>query len=363
MATFAERETTILSSVLDAVGCTPCIRLNRMPEWLGFPQYEWVAKCEFMNPGGSVKDRIGREMVLAAEADGTLSPGDTIVEPTSGNTGIGLAMASAARGYRCVITMPNKMSAEKQRALCALGAQVMRTPTEAAFDAPESHISLAYRLRDDDAEKRTKVLDQYRNPHNPLAHERGTGPEIVKQCGGKVDLLVATAGTGGTVTGIARALKAAIPTARVVGVDPEGSILAGPGPIGTYDVEGIGYDFIPDVLDRSVVDVWARTKDPESFAAARAIIALEGLLVGGSSGAVLAGAVNALRAMDPPLPAGSRIVVVLPDGIRNYMSKFADDAWLAARHYPVPAPTHPILPDPREAPAPAAAAEAKPADK
>src|SRR5690606_5273770 len=228
------------------------------------------AKCEFMNPGGSVKDRIGKRMVENAQKSGRIKPGDTLIEPTSGNTGIGMALAAAVYGYRMIITMAEKNSREKQAVLGALGAEIIRTPTEAAWDAPESHIGVARQLQK--ILPNAHVLDQYSNEDNPLAHYEGTGKEILEQTGGKLDICVLTAGTGGTLTGVARRLKENLPNVKIVGVDPVGSILAGPEPIGSYKVEGIGYDFIPDVLDRSLVDEWVKTEDRESFVMARRLI-------------------------------------------------------------------------------------------
>ena len=309
----------ILDSILDAVGETPMVRLNAVTQGLAC---EVVAKCEYMNPGGSVKDRIGVRMLLDAEKSGRIKPGDTLIEPTSGNTGIGLALAAAARGYRVIITMPEKMSQEKQVVLEALGAEIIRTPTEAAWDAPESHIGVARRLHE--VIPNSHILDQYGNPSNYLAHEEGTGVEIVAQTGGRFDAVVMTAGTGGTLTGVARAVKRAVPTAQIIGVDPEGSILAGPGEIKSYKVEGIGYDFIPDVLDRTLVDRWIKSNDKDSFRVARQLIRQEGLLVGGSSGAAVWAALQVAR----ELGAGKRVVVILPDSIRNYLTKFVDDRWM-----------------------------------
>ncbi len=309
----------ILDSICDAVGETPMVRLSRIGR--GLP-CELVAKCEFMNPGGSVKDRIGVRMLLDAERSGRIKPGDTLIEPTSGNTGIGMALAAAVHGYRMIITMPEKMSQEKQVVLEALGAEIIRTPTEAAWDSPESHIGVARRLRE--VIPNAHILDQYANPSNPLAHEEGTAAEIIAQCDGKLDAVVMTAGTGGTVTGVARAIKRAVPAAKIIGVDPEGSILAGPGEIKSYKVEGIGYDFIPDVLDRSLVDRWIKTNDRDSFRVARQLIRQEGLLVGGSSGSAVWAAIQVAREMS----AGQRVVVILPDSIRNYLSKFVSDAWM-----------------------------------
>ncbi len=309
----------ILDSILDAVGETPMVKLNAVTAGLAC---EVVAKCEFMNPGGSIKDRIGVRMLLDAEKSGRIKPGDTLIEPTSGNTGIGMALAAAARGYRMIITMPEKMSQEKQVVLEALGAEIIRTPTEAAWDAPESHIGVARRLRE--VIPNSHVLDQYANPSNPLAHEEGTGLEIIAQTGGKFDAVVMTAGTGGTITGVARVIKREVPNAQIIGVDPEGSILAGPGEIKSYKVEGIGYDFIPDVLDRTLVDRWIKSNDKDSFRVARQLIRQEGLLVGGSSGSAVWAALQVAR----ELGAGKRVVVILPDSIRNYLSKFVDDRWM-----------------------------------
>ena len=309
----------ILDSILDGVGETPMVRLNAVTQGLAC---EVVAKCEFMNPGGSVKDRIGVRMLLDAEKSGRIKPGDTLIEPTSGNTGIGLALAAAVRGYRVIITMPEKMSQEKQVVLEALGAEIIRTPTEAAWDSPESHIGVAKRLRE--VIPNSHILDQYANPSNPLAHEEGTGREIIDQCGGKIDAIVMTAGTGGTISGVARVIKREIPTCVVVGVDPEGSILAGPAEIKSYKVEGIGYDFIPDALDRQLVDRWIKSNDRDSFRVARQLIRQKGLLVGGSSGSAAWAAMQVAREMKP----GQRVVVLLPDSIRNYLSKFVDDKWM-----------------------------------
>lgn len=309
----------IVDSVVDAVGMTPMVRLARIGRDL---PSELLGKLEFMNPGGSVKDRIGVRMLLQAEQSGRIKPGDTLIEPTSGNTGIGLAMAAAVRGYRMIITMPEKMSREKQVVLEALGAEIIRTPTEAAWDAPDSHIGVARRLRE--VLPNAHILDQYANPDNPLAHEEGTAAEILEQCGGKVDAVVMTAGTGGTITGVARGIKKVLPKCLIVGVDPEGSILAGPGEIRSYKVEGIGYDFIPDVLDVKLVDRWIKSNDRDSFRVARQLIRQEGLLCGGSAGAAVWGAMQVAR----DLPPGSRVVTILADSIRNYLSKFVDNGWM-----------------------------------
>jgi len=310
---------TTLPSVLEAVGNTPMVHLSRIGA--GLPG-QIFGKLEFLNPGGSVKDRIGVRMLLEAEKRGEIKPGDTLIEPTSGNTGIGMAMAAAVRGYRMIITMPEKMSREKQVVLEALGAEIIRTPTEAAFDAPDSHISVAKRLQE--VIPNAHILDQYGNPDNPLAHALGTGKEILEQMDGRIDAVVAGAGTGGTITGIAQTVKAALPNCQIIGVDPVGSLLAGPSEIGSYKVEGIGYDFIPDVLDRTLVDRWIKSEDGPSFRVARQLIRKEGLLVGGSSGTAVWAALQVAKEM----PEGSRIVVILPDSVRNYMTKFVDDTWM-----------------------------------
>jgi cystathionine beta-synthase len=305
-------------SILQAIGNTPMVRLNTIGRSTGC---ELLAKCEFLNAGGSVKDRIGKQMVEHAEATGRIQPGDTLIEPTSGNTGIGMALAAAVKGYRMIITMPEKMSREKQVVLEALGAEIIRTPTEAAFDAPESHIGVAKQMRE--IIPNSHILDQYSNPDNPDAHYEGTAGEILEQTDGKIDIFVATAGTGGTITGIARRLKESIPDIHIVGVDPIGSILAGPAEVGSYKVEGIGYDFIPDVLDRSLVDEWIKSDDHDSFLMARRLIRQEGLLVGGSAGAAV-WAANEIAQRE----GGKRIVTILPDSVRNYLTKFVDDRWM-----------------------------------
>jgi cystathionine beta-synthase len=309
----------IHDSILETIGNTPMVRLRKVGRDTGC---EFLAKCEFLNAGGSVKDRIGRRMLEEAQRKGRIKPGDTLIEPTSGNTGIGLALAAAIHGYRMIITMPEKMSREKQVVLEALGAEIIRTPTEAAWDSPQSHIGVARQLQK--ILPNAHILDQYGNPDNPAAHYEGTGQEIVDQTDGKLDYCVMTAGTGGTITGVARKLKERVPGVKIVGVDPVGSILAGPGPIHSYKVEGIGYDFIPDVLERGLVDEWVKTEDRPSFLMARRLIRQEGLLCGGSSGS----AVWAAREVAKRVGPGKRFVILLPDSVRNYMTKFLDDRWM-----------------------------------
>jgi len=312
------------NSILETIGRTPLVRLNRVGSNL--PCNMW-AKCEFMNPGGSVKDRIGYNMVLEAEKSGRIKKGDTLIEPTSGNTGIGLALAGAVRGYRIIITMPQKMSREKQVVLEALGAEIIRTPTEAAWDSPESHIGVAKKIQRETPN--SHILDQYSNPANPDAHYKFTGQEILDDLDNKVDMIVIGAGTGGTITGVARKLKEANPNCIVVGADPVGSILAGGDHVASYKVEGIGYDFVPDVLDRSLVDLWVKTNDQESFTIARRLIREEGLLCGGSCGSAMVAALEAATR----LKAGQNCVVLLSDGVRNYMSKFIDDRWMRENEF------------------------------
>ncbi|XP_037686931.1 cystathionine beta-synthase isoform X2 [Choloepus didactylus] len=321
----------ILPDILKKIGDTPMVRINKIGRNFGL-KCELLGKCEFFNAGGSVKDRISLRMVEDAERDGTLKPGDTIIEPTSGNTGIGLALAAAVKGYRCIIVMPEKMSLEKVDVLRALGAEIVRTPTNARFDSPESHVGVAWRLKNEIPN--SHILDQYRNASNPLAHYDATAEEILQQCDGKLDMLVASAGTGGTITGIARKLKEKCPGCKIIGVDPEGSILAEPEELNqteqtAYEVEGIGYDFIPTVLDRKVVDKWFKSNDEESFAFARMLIAQEGLLCGGSAGSAMSVAVKAAR----ELREGQRCVVILPDSVRNYMSKFLSDRWMLQKGF------------------------------
>ncbi|KAI8809653.1 tryptophan synthase beta subunit-like PLP-dependent enzyme [Cladochytrium replicatum] len=317
----------ILDNILEHIGGTPCVRLNRIPESMGI-ECEVVVKCEYFNAGGSVKDRIGKRMVEEAEKAGTIKPGvSTLIEPTSGNTGIGLALAGAVKGYRTIITLPEKMSKEKVDVLKALGAEIIRTPTEAAWDSPDSHIGVAKRLNKEIPN--SLIPDQYSNIYNPLAHYEGTAEEIIAQCGGKIDMFVAGAGTGGTIAGTAKKLKEKIPGIKVVGVDPNGSILAHPDALNkegvhSYQVEGIGYDFVPQVLERQYVDEWVKTDDKEAFIMARRLIREEGLLVGGSSGTALVGALKAARS----LKKGQRCVVILPDSVRNYMTKFLNDDWM-----------------------------------
>ena len=310
----------LYQDILETVGNTPLVCLQKFGRDLSCRLY---AKCEFMNPGGSVKDRIALRMIEEAEKTGKIQPGDTLIEPSSGNTGIGLAMAAAVKGYQIIITLPEKMSQEKQVMLEALGAKIVRTPTEAAWDAPESHIGVARKLEKE--LPNAHILDQYINPNNPLAHYYGTAQEIIDDLKGQVDMVVMGAGTGGTITGVAKRLKEHNPECVIVGADPVGSILANEeDAVGQYIVEGIGYDFIPDVLDRTLIDRWVKTEDKSSFQLARRLIVEEGLMCGGSSGSALYATLDQAT----QLPEGTNCVVILPDGVRNYMTKFLDQNWM-----------------------------------
>ena len=317
----------LCDSILDSIGKTPLVELHRTGKDL---PCRLLGKCEFMNAGGSVKDRIALQMVCAAEREGRIKPGDTLIEASSGNMGIGLALVGAVRGYHVIVTMPEKMSREKQVILEALGAEIIRTPTEEPSASPNSHIGVAKKLAAERAD--AHILDQYSNPNNPLAHYEHTAEEILNDLDGQVDMVVSGAGTGGTVSGIARRVKEACPQAIVVGVDPVGSILGGGTEITPYHVEGIGYDFVPQVLDRQHIDAWEKTTDAEAFARAAQLIRHEGLLVGGSSGSAMAAALR----QAPRLHAGQNCVVILPDGVRNYLSKFLAADWLQTHGFAAP---------------------------
>ena len=308
----------VLDNILGAVGKTPIVKINRIGSDL---DCELFAKCEFFNSGGSVKDRIGLNMIEKAEAEGRIKPGDTLIEPTSGNTGIGMALTAAVKGYRMIITMPQKMSHEKAVVLEALGAEVVRTPTEAAWDDPESHIGVAKKLNNEIPN--SHILDQYENQANPNAHYKNTAEEIINDLP-DVDMIVSSVGTGGTITGIAKRMKEYNPKIIMVGVDPHGSILGGGDEVYPYQVEGIGYDFFPDVLDNSLVDQYIKTADKESFLMAKRLIKEEGLLCGGSCGAAMYGAIQAAKSLDK----NQKCLVILPDSIRNYLTKFVDDNWM-----------------------------------
>ncbi len=314
----------ILENILGAIGKTPIVKFNRIGVELECDLY---GKCEFLNAGGSVKDRIGLNMVEKAEAEGRIKPGDTLIEPTSGNTGIGMALVAAVKGYRMIITMPEKMSKEKEVVLKALGAEIVRTPTEAAWDAPESHIGVAKKMQTEIPN--SHILDQYANPANPDAHYENTAGEILDDFDDSLKMVVAGVGTGGTITGMAKRLKEERPGITIIGVDPFGSILGGGDEVFPYHVEGIGYDFFPDVLDNDLIDEYIKLPDPESFQMARRIIKEEGLLIGGSSG----GAVWAALQVATRLKKGDKCLVILPDSIRNYLTKFVDDEWMEEHEF------------------------------
>ena len=319
----------VFDSILGAMGNTPLVRLGRIAKDLPVPLY---AKLEFMNPGGSVKDRVGAFIIEQAEKRGELKPGGTVVEATSGNTGVGLAIAAALKGYKTIFVMPDKMSNEKILLLRAYGAKVVITPTAVAPEDPRSYYEVAKRFA---RETPNAILaNQYHNPDNPKTHELSTGPELWEQTEGRVTDVIIGMGTGGTISGVGRYLKSKNPNIQIVGVDIEGSILTeiwqsgGKIPEGaypkTYKVEGIGEDFLPSATDLSVVDWIERAGDKESFLWARQLVKQEGIFAGGSSGSALAGAVKYCRRL-----AGDRLpVVILPDSGSRYLSKFYDDKWM-----------------------------------
>jgi cystathionine beta-synthase len=308
----------MLDSILDAVGHTPLVQLNRMGDGL---QVKVAVKVEMTNPGGSVKDRVALAMIAEAEQKGHLRPGGTIIEATAGNTGVGLAMVAAVKGYRCIFVLPDKMSAEKIALLKAYGAEVVITQTAVPPDSPESYNGVADRLsREIPGAWRP---NQFTNLSNPEVHYRTTGPEIWEQTKGKVTVFVCGVGTGGTVSGVGRYLKERNPNIKVVGADPDGSVLSGGSPK-PWKVEGIGEDFVPKTFSSQYVDDWVRVGDAESFHVARELARREGMLLGGSTGTNVAAALRYARRLGP----GQLVVALGCDTGRNYLSKFFDDAWL-----------------------------------
>jgi cysteine synthase A len=314
----------IHENILSTIGSTPIIKLNKIAPELKCNLY---VKCELFNPGGSVKDRIGFNMVVEAEKEGRIKPGDTLIEPTSGNTGIGLALAAAVMGYKMIITMPKKMSQEKEDVLKALGAKVIRTRTEAAFDDPDSLIGIAKKLNKEIPN--SHILDQYGNMNNPNAHYKYTAQEIIDDFPDGLDMIVCGVGTGGTITGLAKRLKEEYPNIKVVGADPYGSILGGGEEVYPYQVEGIGYDFFPDVLDNNLVDQYVKVNDEDSFSTARKLIKMEGLLIGGSCGTATWAGIQAAKKLNK----NQNCLVILPDSIRNYLSKFVNDEWMSEHNF------------------------------
>jgi cystathionine beta-synthase len=314
------------ANVLETIGWTPLVRLGRVAAGIRTPLF---AKAEFFNPGGSVKDRIGPAIIDAAEREGRLRPGGTIVEGTSGNTGVGLALAAAVRGYRCIFTIPDKMSQEKVRLLRAFGAEVIVTPTAVPPDHPDHYVTTARRIADETPN--AVLADQFYNQANPEAHYRTTGPELWEQTEGRITHFVAAAGTGGTITGVGRYLKERNPAVRVVGGDPVGSIIRGYAETGIepegapYKVEGIGQDKIPGTLDLSVVDEWRSVEDAAAMGMARRLTREEGLFVGGSSGLIAHLALEIAREVDDPRAC---VVFVLCDTGERYLSKVFSDDWM-----------------------------------
>jgi cystathionine beta-synthase len=323
-----ERNRRPYESILDTIGWTPLVKLNRITRGIRTPVY---GKAEFFNPGGSVKDRIGLPIIERAEQDGSLKPGGTIVEGTSGNTGVGLAIAAALKGYRCVFTMPDKMSQEKVRLLKAFGAEVIITPTAVAPDHPDNYVMMAKRIA---KETPNAILaNQFYNQANPEAHYATTGPELWEQTEGRITHFVAAAGTGGTITGVARYLKEKNPKIRIIAGDPTGSILAemwrtkGKGPVegAPYKIEGIGQDKVPGTLDLALVDDYQTVSDRDAFAMARRLTREEGLFVGGSAGLITHVAIKVARELDDPR---AFVVTFLCDTGERYLSKLYNDEWM-----------------------------------
>ena len=332
----------INASIIDVIGDTPLVKLNKLPQKYDI-DCEIFAKCEYLNPGGSIKDRIAKRMIEDAEKSNIIKPGDTLIEPTSGNTGIGIALIGLIKGYKIIITMPDKMSLEKSNLLKLLGAKIIRTPTNVLSNSPNSHISVAKKIRYEmnlSKPNSAHILNQYSNESNPNVHYDTTALELLEQTNNKIDMIVIGVGTGGTITGIAKRMKEKFgDKIQIIGVDPYGSLLAtGNEQVYNFDVEGIGYDFIPEVLIRELIDDWVKINDQNSFNMARELISYEGLLVGGSSGSIMFAAIQAIRGhtlfkKTRPLQKDERCVIILPDSVRNYMTKFVSDEWMIQKKY------------------------------
>ena len=311
----------IYNDILETIGSTPVVKLNSIGKDLDCNLY---AKIEMVNPGGSVKDRTAFRMIDHAEKEGRIKPGDTLIEATSGNTGIGLALAAAVRGYKLIICMPEKMSMEKELTINALGAKIIRTPTEASHDDPKSNFGVAKKLNKEIPN--SHILDQWTNCCNPDAHYFDTAQEILNDFGTNLHMVVMGVGTGGTATGVGKRLKEEIEGIKIIGADPYGSILGGEDEYNgqPYKVEGIGYDFIPKTCEHEYIDDFVKVNDKEAFNTARALIREEGLLIGGSCGSAMFAALKAAKS----LKKGQNCLVILPDSIRNYMRKFLSDDWM-----------------------------------
>ncbi|CAD5219722.1 unnamed protein product [Bursaphelenchus okinawaensis] len=318
----------LCDSILDAIGNTPLIKLKKIPKKDGI-NAELLVKCEYMNPGGSIKDRTALKMVEMAEKQGILKPGMTIIEPSAGNMGISLALVAAVKGYKCINVITDKQSKEKELVMKSLGASVVTTPWDVPYTDESSNHSVALRIQK--ATPDSVILDHYRNDANPFSHYEGIGIELFENCEEQIDAIVIGAGTGGTLTGVAKRIREDLPNCMIYGVDPVGSVLAELAPRGQYLVEGIGQDFIPAVMKNKMIDGWITVKDNDAFIMARRLMKEEGLLAGGSSGANVWAALSVAKTLGPD----SRVVTILPDGIRNATTHFIDDNWMKEKGFAV----------------------------